>query len=112
MTMAEMSEPVRWLHLSDFHTGYDKSGQRRMFKDLLAHIKQHVEEEAVPDLVFLTGDIAYAGKADEYRFFFDEFFYELVTLLSDDLSANIFLIPGNHDVKQNELDRLGLRQFF
>ena len=113
--MAEMSKPVRWLHLSDFHTGHDKSGQRQMFKDLLVHIKQHVEEEeASPDLVFITGDIANSGKAEEYQLFFDDFLFDLADFLflSSDLPPNIFLIPGNHDVQRNELDRLGLRQFF
>jgi hypothetical protein len=38
-------EPIRWLHLSDFHVGKDEAGQRQMFKDLLKHIEDTIQEE-------------------------------------------------------------------
>ncbi len=93
------AEPIRWLHLSDFHVGKDEAGQRQMFKDLLKHIEDTIQEErARPDMIFITGDIADRGKASQYQMFFDEFLFELVVLLGGELTANIFLIPGNHDV--------------
>lgn len=52
-----------------------------------------------PDLIFLTGDIAYSGKAEEY---------EAATAILDKIlevtgldRTLLFLVPGNHDVDRN-----------
>ncbi len=89
---------VRWLHLSDFHVGKDNYGQRRLFKHLLDHIQARVEDGQVPDMIFITGDIANKGKKDEYEEFNDNFFVPLYDMLPPDSQERIFLVPGNHDV--------------
>ena len=92
--------PLRWLHLSDFHVGKDDYGQRRLFKYLLDHVRERVESGAGPDVVFITGDIADKGQADQYDDFFDSFFVPLWGLLSPECQERIFIVPGNHDVDQ------------
>jgi len=49
-----------------------------------------------PDLVFATGDVAFAGQANEYASA-TKFFDELLAAANLKRSQ-LFVIPGNHDV--------------
>ena len=88
---------IRWLHLSDFHVGKDAHGQHRLFKELLAHTQRRVDKGEGPDMVFITGDIAQAGKAEQYETFVDEFLEPLSGIISSEAAKRLFLVPGNHD---------------
>ncbi len=98
---------LRWLHLSDFHTGKDQFGQSMTYGDILKHIEAVIKKGFVPDLIFLTGDIANEGKAPEYKKFMETFLRPLQailwTTLNEDYKQRIFLIPGNHDVTRDQL---------
>ncbi|MCW2248905.1 putative MPP superfamily phosphohydrolase [Azospirillum fermentarium] len=60
--------PIRWLHLSDCHVGSQEYGAHKLFKETAAFVRQRRETTGwEPDLVFLTGDIAYSGQADQYE---------------------------------------------
>jgi predicted MPP superfamily phosphohydrolase len=93
-----MTEPLRWLHISDFHVGKDNYGQRRLFKEVIAEARAQVATGAGPDLVFITGDIANRGAPSEYTEFVDEF---LAPLLSATTPRGAFAVPGNHDVDRS-----------
>jgi 3',5'-cyclic AMP phosphodiesterase CpdA len=55
---------IRWLHLSDVHE-CEREGHFR--KRIYAEIVKEVESrKEPPDLVFLTGDVAFAGTKKEY----------------------------------------------
>ena len=67
--------PATWLHVSDFHFRggypYDRDV---VLSALVRYVKDFRESRRRPDVVFVTGDIAYAGQADEYKMaigFFD-----------------------------------------
>ncbi len=93
---------IRWLHLSDFHVGKDGYAQRRIFPRIHAHVRERVEAEGAPDLVFITGDLANKGKAAEYKEFYDEFLMPLqLEALGDGWEGKVFTIPGNHDVDRS-----------
>jgi calcineurin-like phosphoesterase family protein len=98
---AVSSVPIRWLHLSDFHVGKDEYGQRQLFTYILSNIKDKVRAGRGPDIVFITGDIANKGQASEYKKFFEGFFSQMLTFLSDEARRRIFVIPGNHDVNRS-----------
>jgi predicted MPP superfamily phosphohydrolase len=91
---------IRWIHLSDFHTGKDGYGQSRMFKYILDHIQSRVAQNRGPDLVFITGDIANKGQPAEYKKFYENFFWPLLECLPAESQERIFIIPGNHDVNR------------
>lgn len=93
---------IRWLHLSDFHTGKDGYGQRKLFKYILAHVSGRVASGSAPDLVFITGDIANKGFDQEYKEFNEQFFIPLLNCLPSDSQERIFIVPGNHDVDRNQ----------
>ncbi|MBI4826904.1 MAG: metallophosphoesterase [Nitrospirae bacterium] len=91
---------LRWLHLSDFHSGKDQYGQIQLFDSIIEHIDSKKKADQTPDLIFITGDIADKGKKDEYELFCNDFILPLCDLLGD--TTKIFIVPGNHDVDRDE----------
>lgn len=94
-----MSE-IRWLHLSDLHFRPDQSYDANIVLDtLLGDLDSNLGNEFLPiDFVFITGDIAYHGKNEEYHLA-AHFFDKLLQRLSLQ-KENLYLVPGNHDVDQ------------
>lgn len=88
---------IRWLHLSDFHTGRDDYGQRKLFLAIIKHIKEKRSEGFSPDFIFITGDISNRGVRDEYVQFEKEFLAPLYEVLPAEAIKRIFIVPGNHD---------------
>ncbi len=87
---------IRWLHLSDFHVGKDKYGERQLFK----YILKHVGQKEPPNFVFITGDITNAGTKAQYDEFALEFLMPLEKKAGD--NCKIFVVPGNHDVDRSQ----------
>jgi calcineurin-like phosphoesterase family protein len=92
---------IKWLHLSDFHVGKDNYGQRKLFSQIHQNVAARIAVGFIPDFVFLSGDIANKGKAEEYEEFTDSFLLPLISVLGDDWTGSIFSIPGNHDVQRD-----------
>ncbi len=94
-----MSElPVlTWLHVSDLHFRASGPVDREVvLESLVESVRRRARQEPSPDLIFLSGDIAYSGKAEEYA---------LATEWLDKLLAaaaltrrELLVVPGNHDV--------------
>jgi len=83
---------VRWLHISDVHECEREHGfRRRMYLEIVEEVGRHPK----PDLVFLTGDMAFAGTEREYLSLEEHFISPLKRLLPDSL---FFTVPGNHDM--------------
>ena len=90
-----------WLHISDLHfkegDPYDRD---KVLTALLRSLTAFARQGWRPDLIFVTGDIAYGGKAPEYQLasaFFDKLLQD--TRLGRD---KLFVVPGNHDVDRGE----------
>lgn len=98
--MSSNHQPIRWLHLSDFHCGKDHYGQRKLFERIVEHADAFSRKDGAPDIVFITGDIANRGKQTEYNLFVDELLLPLCDVLP--ASTQIFAVPGNHDVDREE----------
>lgn len=93
---------LNYIHLSDFHVGKDCFGQVLNFEYLISFIRNRIKNSDVPDLIFITGDIANAANEDEYMIFYESFLCPLEELLKDHFDENrIFIVPGNHDVNCN-----------
>ncbi len=91
-----------WLHLSDFHLGKDDYAQRRILEYILAEVDARIAASGKPDLIFITGDLANKGRADEYELFDKEFLVPVLEKLGDTYFDRIFLCPGNHDVDRTK----------
>ena len=92
--------PVTFLHISDIHLkGGDRYDQEVVLRALVESVGRFYDEGRRPDLVFMTGDIAYAGKPDQYALAAD-FFDDLLAAAHLDRSR-LFVVPGNHDVDRD-----------
>ncbi|MGT3072980.1 P-loop NTPase [Pseudomonas putida] len=91
-----MNQSIRWTHLSDFHFGTDQYGEGDLAESIIEHIRGRAD--GLPDIVFLTGDIAFSGATDQYEQFKHQFLNPLIELLGSDGNDRIFMVPGNHDL--------------
>jgi 3',5'-cyclic AMP phosphodiesterase CpdA len=99
---------ITWLHLSDLHFRADELhawNEDIVLRALLRDVRECMEgdEGLRPDLVVVTGDVAFSGKPQEYdlaRAFLDDLL--AVTTLGKD---RLFLVPGNHDVDRGRISR-------
>lgn len=89
---------IRWLHLSDFHVGKDDYGERKLFKEILKHVREQRRCDVIPDLVFITGDVAYSGEDKQFKTFYSEFLQPFYALVGEQKRLYTFFVPGNHDV--------------
>jgi formylglycine-generating enzyme required for sulfatase activity len=89
------------LHISDLHFNKEQDFDRSLVIELfLKRLKEDYNKGLQPEIVIVTGDIAYHGIKTEYekaKPFFDEL---LVCLgLEQD---KLFVVPGNHDVNRKK----------
>ena len=95
-------KPIRWLHLSDFHVGKDDYATRKMFDYILGHMRQRKQDGFSPDLLFITGDLANRGLAEEYLTLWEELIWPLQETIGNDIDQRTFTVPGNHDVDRKQ----------
>ena len=93
-----MGKKVTWLHLSDLHFRVTEDNfESEIIYDRLLEDLKHIEEHI--DLVFVTGDIAYSGRIEEYERA-SIFFNKVLEILNLGKEV-IFFVPGNHDVQRS-----------
>lgn len=98
-----MHRRLTWLHLSDLHLrAGDQYDQKATLTSLLEDLVALVDNQSLSfDLVFVTGDIAYSGRREEYAVA-ASFFRDLSSATSVPM-ARLFCVPGNHDVDRSLL---------
>ena len=99
---------LTFVHLSDIHfskrSGDHYDLDRELRTDLERDIVEQIQTIGHPATgILVTGDIAYSGSADEYRTA-RQWLEHLCGLLKID-TANVWLIPGNHDVDRSVAER-------
>ena len=95
-------EKFQLLHISDLHVSIDKEFDRSVVLDpLIDRVEHDMAYGGVQlEIVVVTGDVGFSGKATEYEKTKD-FFDELLARMN--LSADrLFIVPGNHDVDRNQ----------
>lgn len=99
-----MKKFLNWIHLSDIHFAYNDYCTNIM-RDLLLKYLIELRKEQNIEFVIITGDIAFKGsKYDkEIKNFIDDILNSL-QLTKDDL----FIVPGNHDLKRDKITSLAL----
>lgn len=98
------SDLIRCLHLSDFHVGKDELGERQFFKYIHQHVRDRVQNDRPPDLIFITGDIAHGGLRGQYEEFSKNFFQPLISATGLDPTKHVVIVPRNHDVDRDKAD--------
>src|ERR1700680_4435131 len=92
------------LHLSDIHFRHpvcntDSDPDRPFRTRLMQDARQRVKKLGPIDAILVGGDIAFAGKPEEYQAAL-KWLYELADACGCDHSR-IFVIAGNHDVDRD-----------
>jgi len=96
-----------FIHLSDIHFGQERGGvvvvhddaKTRLIEDLAAMVEILPEKKAAG--VIITGDIAYAGKAAEYKIAAG--WLDKVAAAAKCAITDIMVVPGNHDIDRDEI---------
>lgn len=95
-----MTNRFRILHISDLH---ERSGpkadpwrRRLVLGETWRRGLEEIAADGTPDIVCFTGDIAYAGLADEYRLATN--FVEEICKHCGVQQESIYIVPGNHDI--------------
>lgn len=106
---------VNILHLSDLHYGIEQDAtraenrrrfrQNQIFKKLIETLKNDdiVPVNWKPDVIVISGDIAWRGNSEEYTTFNDEFIVPLTNALGL-TKDKIITCPGNHDIIRDRAD--------
>ncbi|MBK8251595.1 MAG: metallophosphoesterase [Polyangiaceae bacterium] len=107
ITSGEPTVLFSWVHLSDIHFGHGSASYRwdqTFVMDALARDLQSLSTHSLlalpsPQAIFITGDIAFSGKKTQY----DEArrWIEKVVGSLHLTTANVFVVPGNHDVDRS-----------
>jgi len=91
---------IRWLHLSDFHFRTSISwSQDVVLNTLLSDVASRYGKADYPDLIFLTGDLAFSGRPDEYLLA-EDFILKLQDVTGVP-AQRLFIVPGNHDIDRS-----------
>ena len=91
-----------FLHLSDIHFRRNAGETYDPFASLRNELEIDLEkfsEENLPTLqaILITGDIAYSGHPDQYRYA-TSWIAKIAKIVSLDPQADVYVIPGNHDI--------------
>lgn len=99
---------ILFLHLSDLHLESQECLPENHIREIAAALSPASIGPVDKIFIFVTGDIAYSGQAEQYKSF-SKFKAKLIAFLKQYVLANhlihIYLVPGNHDVDYRTLDR-------
>jgi formylglycine-generating enzyme required for sulfatase activity/predicted MPP superfamily phosphohydrolase/energy-coupling factor transporter ATP-binding protein EcfA2 len=99
--MSKKSNAFQILHISDLHVSTDKEFDRKVVLDpLLEILIKDREKNFRPEIVVITGDLAWKGKKEEYAKA-EEFLTDLRNVLRLE-KEQFFIVPGNHDVDRKK----------
>jgi Calcineurin-like phosphoesterase len=88
---------ISWIHISDFHMQASNAWSQDVVLTAMADaIERHLKSGISLDFILATGDIAFSGKAEEYKL--AESFFDALSTVSRVPKERIFCIPGNHDI--------------
>ena len=92
--------PICWLHASDIHMLASSAwSQDVVLRAMCEDIARKRSEGVSFDFILATGDLAFSGKADEYKLVAE--FFDALSAASGVPKAKIFCIPGNHDIERD-----------
>lgn len=111
--MADARARISWLHVSDLHVAKESLGSgaaRRpgselwaeVLRGFFADLDEQLDSTGLrPDLVLVTGDLAYSGAAKQYDDLDADVLRPLLAhLRSRGCDAVLLAVPGNHDVQR------------
>lgn len=99
---------ILFLHLSDLHLDTTDNLSEKHINEIGAALAPSSIGAVDKIFIFVTGDIGFSGKSDQYSSF-NTFKYNLIKALKkyvlDGHRFHIYLVPGNHDIDYTILNR-------
>lgn len=92
-------DALRWLHLSDIHFKESENYETKRMRDVLIDELKKILNGNSVDMVFITGDLGYQGAGHDQEL---EEFIEQVIFVTKTPVENLFIVPGNHDLKRTQ----------
>lgn len=106
-TVVPSDRKLTWLHVSDLHFGHGDAHYRFDQSGVTSAILRNAESMAKrigpPDLIFVTGDIAFSGQPGQYQQA-KEWLGRLTAAVGG--TPRLLLVPGNHDVDRKLATKL------
>lgn len=99
--------PNAFIHLSDIHFGQEKGGAIAVNDDVKERLIEDVQQQvaAFPGArasgVIVCGDIAYAGKREEYMK--AATWLDRIAAAAGCANTDVQVVPGNHDVDRSKI---------
>ena len=99
---------ILFLHLSDLHLERKANIDEKHISEIASALSPASIGEVDKIFIFVTGDIGFSGKAEQYTYF-NIFKNKLIHalkqhVLSDQL-IHLYIVPGNHDIDYVSLNR-------
>lgn len=97
---------ITWLHLLDLHF---RAGERHTWDEdivlraLLDDVQARTENGLTPDVILVSGDIAFSGVPAEYAL--ARAFFDALLAATGVPKERLFVVPGNHDVDRQAISR-------
>lgn len=101
---------LKILHLSDLHFTASGISQDLVVSSLSKMLEKLCKEETKPNVIVLTGDIAFSGKTEEYAKAKE--FIDKIALFCNVNVERIFIIPGNHDVDRSKIEKKFINWYY
>ena len=98
-----MPDDFTILHISDLHIENSKAktfDRSVVLEHLIKRVGQDAENGLTPDIIAVTGDIAFKGVKEEYDLA-KEFFGDLLDSVKLPKEC-LYIVPGNHDVNRKK----------
>lgn len=89
------------LHMSDLHCRDHERAEFRLRRDALFRDLRGMHVK--PNLLLVSGDVAFSGQPQEYRIALEDFFGPVMEELRLTPEC-VFVSPGNHDIARNMID--------
>lgn len=89
---------IKWLHLSDLHHRFENFKTDIIRDSLIRKVDELRNSTGNFDFLAITGDIAYKGVMDRSTVSFIKAVMTSAGVRSD----NVFIVPGNHDIRREE----------
>jgi predicted MPP superfamily phosphohydrolase len=101
---------LKIFHFSDIHYSFGNEERDKILQQEVKAYKESIldnleryssENRQLMKLVFLTGDLTFKGKKEEFKFIQNEFVEKLIEYIKPDF---VFISPGNHDLERKNYE--------
>ena len=92
-------EKLRWIHLSDIHFSGNEGYQIKRIRHSLADKIKEITDDKIINFVVVSGDLVYQNASYDRQL---KSFLESIVNICNISKEDLFIVPGNHDLKRNQ----------